>query len=476
MLKKTNKKYTALSCKKRRSLLKGYKPHKVLCTLIAVLYLSIPLFSETKTVSLERCLDIAMQNHPDLKASYEERKEAIAEYRAARALSKPQVNLEIKTVEYLKEGTSSNNVITIPGKDTVIGLFAGPTIMFNLIDPRKTDIEDARRLEIDISKMKTIKTREDIICNVKKGYYSYSSSRETRKLMAELVEKFKIKLDRAKLLFKSGQRPILDVTKAEVDHANARLEYEKAVNNEMLAKTKLLSDMGIMDTDIEFVPMQIEKLPRLRFDLPALNKLAGEYYPEIKIAEIRKELSRISIEAARSNNWPSVDFLASMGFENTNMHGWRTKEDLRDKVEGDNWSLSSHFGIRAKMPIDFLSGGGISAKVDAAIAVYNRMSYAERKVLVKMRGFIRTYYQSMNELLKQIEISVPIIDNANKHLMLARKSYESGISTQLDMQDAEMAVLEAKLNLLKAKYDYLISLANLSNVIGLGEEYLCEKE
>jgi HAE1 family hydrophobic/amphiphilic exporter-1 len=294
--------------------------------------------------------------------------------------------------------------------------------------------------------------------------------------MGELVDKFKIKLDKAKLLFKTGQRPILDVSKAEVDYANSRLQYEKSINNETLLKTKLFAEMGIIDDDIDFMPVKVDELPGLRFDLPALNKLAEEYYPEIKISRMRTELSKINISAAKSDHMPVVDFLASVGFENTNLHGWKTKEEIKDKADGENWEVSSHFGLRARMPVDFLSGGAIEARVDAAVAEYNMFTYNEKKVLVKMRALVRTYYQSMNEIKKQIEISVPIIDNANKHLMLAQRSYESGLSTQLDMQDAEMAVLEAKLNLLKARYDYLIALGDLSNVIGLGEEYLCEKK
>ncbi len=444
--------------------------------IIYALFPANDAYPEVKVVSLEKCIDIAMQNHPELLASYEERKIAVAEYRMAQAMNQPQVAIEFKTVEYLKEGTSSNNAITVPGKDTIIGLFAGPTVIFNLIDPKKSDIEDSKRLRIDIEKMKIIKTREDIICNVKKSYYGYSSAQETRKLMEELVEKFKIKLEKAQLLFKMGQRPILDVTKAQVDHANSRLQFERAVNNEDLLKTKLLSEMGIIDDEIVIMPLQVEKLPRVRFGIQELNKLAEEYDPEIKISRMRKELGKLNISTAKSEHMPTVDFLASVGFENTNMHGWKTKDDLREKVDGDNWSVASHFGIKAKMPVDFLSGGGIGSKVNAAEAEYNMLMYNEKNVLVKMRALTRTYFQSMNEIKKQIEISVPIIDNANKHLMLAQKSYESGLSTQLDMQDAEMAVLEAKLNLLKARYDYLIALGELSNVIGLGEEYLCEKE
>ncbi len=72
----------------------------------------------------------------------------------------------------------------------------------------------------------------------------------------QLVNKFQSKLEKANLLFKRGQRPGLDVSKAEVDLADARLEYEKAKNYENVVKSELLASMGIMDEDIEFSPIK----------------------------------------------------------------------------------------------------------------------------------------------------------------------------------------------------------------------------
>lgn len=81
----------------------------------------------------------------------------------------------------------------------------------------------------------------------------------------------------------------------------------------------------------------------------------------------------------------------------------------------------------------------------------------------------------MRELSKQLELSTLMRKNAENHLTLARKSYEMGIGTQLALQDAETALIDAELFYQKARYDYLLTLSKLSGTIGLGEEYLCEK-
>ena len=81
-------------------------------------------------------------------------------------------------------------------------------------------------------------------------------------------------------------------------------------------------------------------------------------------------------------------------------------------------------------------------------------------------------FRSINELQKQFEILELAQDNAERHMQLAQKSYENGVGTQLDLEDAELAVLNAQLNFIQAKSDYYITLAKLANVIGLDEDYI----
>jgi len=104
----------------------------------------------------------------------------------------------------------------------MIGLFVGPTFVYNLIDPQRSDAIDSTRSAIDLAKMKILKVRGDIVLNVKKNYYSYLFAKENSAKRNELVNKFQSKLEKAIYFFSAGQRPGLDVSKAEVDLADAR--------------------------------------------------------------------------------------------------------------------------------------------------------------------------------------------------------------------------------------------------------------
>ena len=72
-----------------------------------------------------------------------------------------------------------------------------------------------------------------------------------------------------------------------------------------------------------------------------------------------------------------------------------------------------------------------------------------------------------------MEISELIIKNAERHLLLAQKSYDNGGGSLLELQDAELSVIKANMGYLEARYDYMMTLAKLSNIIGIGEESIC---
>lgn len=126
------------------------------------------------------------------------------------------------------------------------------------------------------------------------------------------------------------------------------------------------------------------------------------------------------------------------------------------------------------MPI--YDGGAISALVDSASSEYNKTIFQEREIIMKMKTEIRTNCDSLNEILKQIKMSRLVIENAEKHLTLAQRSYETGAGTQLDTQDAQVSVINAKISYITAKYSYLNTLSKLSATVGLGEVHLCKRK
>jgi outer membrane protein TolC len=438
-----------------------------------IILLSTAVFSEERIVDLDECINIALQNHPDFFLSLEDNKKSIAEYRVAKSLRSVIVDGEIKTIETDKDDdeTKSSDV-KVPGKDTNIGLFAGLTVSYNLYDAKKDFIEENAKTNIDISKLKSQKTRNEVLLEVKNAYYGYLLSKNTLKIREEINKKYRKKSDLAKQLFEQGSRPILDVSKAEVDMADSQLQYEKAKNNERKTKLSLFHSMGLEEVEsLSINPKDIEIIPDLNCALDDLYKMAEVYSPLIRIITLEKRAAMIKISEENASHLPRVDLVLGLGYVNEELTGL---EQASDNFKVDNWNPAFYGLIRATVPI--YSGGRISAKVDSAVIDYNKITYKEKELLIETKNQIRDSFKSLEEIKKQMEISNLITKNAQRHLLLAQRSYENGGGSLLELQDAELSVIKADIGFLESKYSYLLTLAKLTSIIGIGESSICKNQ
>jgi len=230
--------------------------------LILFIVFSTAVFAEERTVTIDECIEIALQNHPDFLLSIEDNKKSIADYKIARSLKSIIIDGEIKTVEYTRSDSSADSRFSIPGQDTDIGLFAGLSFTYNLYDAKKDIIEDEARTSIDIAKIKNFQVKNKIIFEVKNAYYGYLLSKNTLIIREEIFNKYKSKSDLARQLFEQGSRPVLDVSKAEVDLADAQLQLEKARNNERKMKLNLYYSMGLEETEnLNINPVDADTIP-----------------------------------------------------------------------------------------------------------------------------------------------------------------------------------------------------------------------
>jgi len=439
---------------------------------LLLIFITINVFSQERNVNLDECINIAMQNHTNVFLSIEDNKQSVYNYRIAKSADSIIVNGEIKTVEYAKADTTANTNFQIPGKDTTIGLFAGLTVVYSLYDGKKEYINESAKTNIDISKLRSQKTKNAIQLEVKNAYYGYLLSLNALRIREEIYQAYKKKSDLAKQLFEQGARPILDVSKAELDMADSQLQLEKNKNSERKTKLNLFHSMGLEEAESLIIkPEEVEVIPELKFDLDVLYKMAEIYSPDIRIITLEKRIAKLRISQETASHFPTIDLILGLGYQSEKVYGM---EKISENYNFENWTPAFNGLIRAAVPI--YTGGRISANVDSTVSNYNKITYREKELLIETKNQIRDCYKSLEEIKKQMDMSILIRKNAQRHLLLAQRGYENGAGTLLDLQDAELSVIRADVGSMESKYSYLLTLAKLTSIIGIGESYICKNQ
>jgi outer membrane protein TolC len=454
----------------------------VLCMLVLFSLVSSPqlsdygrAFAESKDIDLNACIKIALENNPNIQASEEDRKIDTANYKIAKANRGLMIDGQAKTVERLSSDSSSDSNVRIPGKDTNIGLFAGLYGYYNLYDAKKEKKEKASKVQMAVSKIDSEKIRSTVVLNVKKAYFQYLLALDTRELRKKLLDKSKTKQDLAQKLYNNGLQPIIDVSRANVALAQSSLNYERAQNDERSLKTELCTFMGVRETEeFSVIPVDRHNVPDLKYNEEELNKLALLYNPDLRSIDQKKRMGKLNIEIQKAERLPTVQLTFGLGYENDVLYFYNSTDgSIGDNFKSSNWGPVFTTTFIASVPVYY--GGAIEAAIDKSMSDYNKLIYQERDLLVTVKNRINSNYEQLGELKKQLRTAQLIIENSEKYALLAQRRYENGEGSLMELQNSEEEVLNAELGYLSSLYQYYLTLATISNTLGVEEEELCSK-
>ena len=75
----------------------------------------------------------------------------------------------------------------------------------------------------------------------------------------------------------------------------------------------------------------------------------------------------------------------------------------------------------------------------------------------------------MNTCIKKFDAAQKGVEQAERGYMISQKRYATGAGTWLEMNDAELALTQARLNFNQSIYDYMVAKADLEKVLGNGQ-------
>ncbi len=168
-------------------------------------------------------------------------------------------------------------------------------------------------------------------------------------------------------------------------------------------------------------------------------------------AQANIAIAKDQIKIARSGSLPTLDFNGNNGWEARNFPG----------AKNSNWLVSLNLGLNV-----FDSGLTRSQVKQAEYGVTTAQETA-RQTRDNIALEVRTAFLSMKEAEKRIDTSKVAVDQAEENFRIAEVRYTSGVGTNLDVVDAELALTQAKTNYIQALYDYNTSKAQLDKAMGI---------
>jgi len=176
--------------------------------------------------------------------------------------------------------------------------------------------------------------------------------------------------------------------------------------------------------------------------------------PELSQVQYQKDIAAEMIKIARADYLPTIAISGS----------YSTWAD-RFVFTKNTWQDFYSFNLVLSIPL--FNGLQTPAKVAESKALIREIEFAEKGLVNNIKFEVQASYLTMINAQEALLSQEKNIDAAQESVRVAELNYSEGLITITDLGAAQVALSEARINYLRAIYEYDVSLAQLEKATGL---------
>lgn len=322
-----------------------------------------------------------------------------------------------------------------------------PTV-YATMNLTRTDLENA----VEQSRSSKL----DLVNQVTKAYYQVILAQDSYEVLQKSYEQSKRNYELIKNMFDLGSVSEYDKISSEVQMRGMQPTVISARNAVNLARLQLKVLMG-WTADLDFIID--DSLSNYESDLAADPLLAEDCSLEnntsLRQLKLSENMLQQTLKVQRTNFMPTLALVGSYAFQSL------YNDNL--KLGQYDWGKSSSLVLSLSVPIFRASNFTKmkSTKLQISQLAENR-SYTEKQLQMQ----VRSYIDNMNASSEQVTSNREAVAQAQKGYDIAKKRYEIGGGTILELNNSEISVVSAQLTYSQSIYDYLAAKADLDKVLG----------
>jgi outer membrane protein TolC len=432
--------------------------------------------ADTLRLSIEDAVTRMLRSSDEVRAAWQLVESSDAQVMSARAAGLPQMRLTSSYQQVLKNARAEM-VSQLFGQkytynttlNTQQALFQGGRILSAAL--AANSVRGAVRMDL-------AETRARLAVDVQRAYLNASYLAKIAELQAQNLALATGRVTQTEQLFSAGRAARFDVLRARVERANLEpLALQAAADRDVaLLEVRRLLDIPVdqpvlLSTSLE--PATVKGIA----DKAAADAAPDAPRASVRSAEFTARARRASIRVARADLLPQLNFSFNMGYlALPTLNGFPMRMgavtaaacpagSAAGKIcQNNGWFPDRNFtfsftwnvfdGLRAKGNLDL-------AQAQAKIAEITLRQVREAATLEVSR--------SRNELTRALAAFSARQDNsaqAAEAFQLAEMRYQRGLSTQLEVSDAQYQLLTARSTEAKATFDLYLAAADLARVRG----------
>jgi outer membrane protein len=320
-----------------------------------------------------------------------------------------------------------------------------------------TSIINQANIGKEIAQEEYRRTSLKVVRDVKRYYYAAQLTKELYFTAKDILSMLSSTRDFTKGLYEGGSETVnkLDFLRTELAVSYARSVEIDFASKHQSALAALVNAMGLSWNSQISVETPLSSKVNQDPELENLVQQANQFNPQVSILKLAVSAANEKIDEARSGYFPQIALTAdTTHYENSYDKG------LANPTNKDGWTI----GVGISLPL--FNGGLTSNQVNTAKLQSSQMQDKQKLVEQGVATMVKNLFIEYDAARQQIAVSEQASKNAEESVDLTSRALQIGASKPQDMIEASILQGIIKGNLLRARHDQQLQLAEINYVLG----------
>jgi outer membrane protein len=420
-----------------------------LALLVGLLFGAVPCRGQvSQSLTLPEAEQIAIQNHPQIRAATYLASAAAAQVTEVRSAYYPQAYGSLTGVE-----AEHNSRVAAGGLNNpvIYDRFAEGFTVGQLVTDfgRTYELVKSSNLRAMAQQENVTTTRAGVLLRVNQAYFAALKAQAVLQVAEQTVKSRQLVADQTSALQKSNLKSGLDVSFANVDLAQAQLLLIQAQNDVQASYAELSTALGYSDQrTFHLAEEPMPASPPADF-LPLIQE-ALQSRPEV-IGQGLSVKSAQSFATAERDLWfPTISVLGTTGLI-------PYRQDTLD-------SRYAVAGFNVNLPI--FNWRLFSARRAEATSIAQAQEQYLRDLQNRIVRDVRTSWLNANSAYQRLAVTEQLLNESTQAFDLAQSRYGLGLSSIVELSQAQLNKTQAEIARVSAQYDYEGQIAFLNYQLG----------
>jgi outer membrane protein TolC len=413
------------------------------------------LAQDTRPITLKEAVELSIRNSKQLKISGARVEEASAALKEAQEKRLPDAKASgaymwLSSANVNLKSSSSTNGSGSPKVSQALYGIVNASLPIYTGGRIRYGIESSRFLA-EAAKLDAETDRDAVVMNTVEAYVNLYKAKAAVDLVNENLGQARQRVKELSSLEKNGVLARNDLLKAELQASNTELSLLEVENNWQLANINMnlmlgLPDKTVLQPDSSMINEVISLQP-----LETYVQSAEKNRKELESVGLKTQAAQSGVKATKGELYPSLALTG--GYVAADIPKVLTITNAVNIGVGFSYNIGSLWKTKSKLQ-------GAEARVKQLAATRELLS---DQVRLEVN---RAYLNWLNSQ-KKIEVYQKAVEQASENYRIIKNKYNNSLATTTELLDADVAQLQAGMNLLFSRADAVVVYNQLLQAAGM---------